>query len=425
MTQGMSFTRAALAACCALPVLALAAAPADAQRAGLERAEGGFEQSNRFSRNNAERVPRPAPTRVSIDVMAEAQDREARREARRDRREARQERRANRQEGNRAARRAAQQETRRETRREARNERGNNRAEARQQRRQQEARQDRRQDRREARQERRQQEARQERRADRREARREQERWERRQDRRADRRDARRDRERWERRQDRREYRNERRAYRDGRRDERRWRRAQERREFYRDRRRLERQTRWLHHLNHGWNHQSYRHGHYGRPNAWRYHDRYYTYGYDRRRFAYYDGVCEYRNNDDAAIVGALLGAIIGGAAANDDDVGIGILLGAGFGAALGSSVGNLDNCDRAQYQYAMNYAFEHNEPYYWGSPHSGVRGSVIVRETYVYNDRECRWGDAEIYMPDGTYNYDRVRMCRDAYGDWEVARQQ
>ena len=209
-----------------------------------------------------------------------------------------------------------------------------------------------------------------------------------------------------------------------GHRDDRRWRRAQQRRDFYRDRARLERQTRWLRHMNHGWSGSRY-YGHYGPSSRWRYHDRYYSYGYNDRNFAYYDGICRYDNNDDGAIIGALLGAIIGGAAANEGDEAIGILLGAGFGAALGSAVDRMDDCDRAQYQYAMNYAFEHNQPYYWGNPHSGLRGSVVVRETYYYNQRECRWGDAEIYMPDGTYTYDQVRMCRDAYGDWEVARTQ
>ena len=156
-----------------------------------------------------------------------------------------------------------------------------------------------------------------------------------------------------------------------------------------------------------------------------RYHTRYYDYGYDRRRFAYYDGVCRYDRNGDGAAVGAILGAIIGGVAANDDDVGAGILLGAGFGALLGASVDRLDDCDRAQYHYAMNYAFEHGEPYYWGNPYSGIRGAIIIRESYNYRGYECRWGDAEIYMPDGTYNYDRVRMCRGEYGEWQVARHQ
>ena len=196
---------------------------------------------------------------------------------------------------------------------------------------------------------------------------------------------------------------------------------AQRRRAFYHSDHRNS--IRWVHHMNVGWNRPYY--GHYGPSTRWRYNSRYYDYGYNNRQFAYYDQACRYDRNGNGTAVGAVLGAIIGGAAANGDNVGTGILLGAGFGALLGSAVSQLDDCDKVQYQYAMNYAFENGQAYYWGNPYSGVRGSITIRETYSYANTECRWGDAEIYMPDGTYNYDRVRMCRDAYGDWEVARQQ
>lgn len=177
--------------------------------------------------------------------------------------------------------------------------------------------------------------------------------------------------------------------------------------------------------MNRGWSNTRV-YGHWGPSNRWRYHQQYYRRSYNDRRFAYYDGLCRYdRNGSDGAIVGALLGALVGGAAAGDDSVGAGILLGAGFGAVLGSSLDRMDNCDRAQYHYAMNYAFEYGQPYYWTNPYSGVRGTIVVRETYYVSGRECRWGDAEIYMPDGTYSYDRVRMCRDGYGDWQVASRQ
>lgn len=202
----------------------------------------------------------------------------------------------------------------------------------------------------------------------------------------------------------------------------RRWEYAQRRQNFYRSDHRSS--LRWVHHMNVGWNSSPY-YGHYGPSSRWRYNSRYYDSGYNNRQFAYYDEACRYDRNGNGTAVGAILGAIIGGAAADGDNVGTGILLGAGFGALLGSAVSQLDDCDKVQYQYAMNYAFENGQPYYWGNPYSGVRGSIVIRDTYAYGNSECRWGDAEIYMPDGTYNYDEVRMCRDAYGDWEVARQQ
>ncbi|SDL74065.1 hypothetical protein, partial [Maricaulis salignorans] len=197
---------------------------------------------------------------------------------------------------------------------------------------------------------------------------------------------------------------------------------AQRRHSFYRSDHRSD--IRWVRHLNVGWNNSRY-YGHYGPSTRWRYNSRYYDHGYNTRQFAYYDRACHYERNGNGTAVGAILGAIIGGAAADGDNVGAGILLGAGFGAVLGSAVSQLDDCDKVQYQYAMNYAFENGQPYYWGNPYSGVRGSIVIRDSYAYANTECRWGDAEIYMPDGTFSYDQVRMCRDAYGDWEVARQQ
>jgi surface antigen len=196
------------------------------------------------------------------------------------------------------------------------------------------------------------------------------------------------------------------------------------RRDFWRDRTRLRNSTRWIFHLNRGWGHDRY-YGHWGRPTRWNYHTHYYTRGYDRRQFAYYDGICSYRDNGQATVIGAVLGAVIGGAAANDDDVLVGALLGAGIGGLFGNAVGRLDDCDKAQLHYGAQYAFEYGEPYYWGNPYTGVRGVLTIRDTYYLDNYECRYGDAEIYMPDGSYNYEQVRMCRDDYGDWFVAPNQ
>lgn len=167
---------------------------------------------------------------------------------------------------------------------------------------------------------------------------------------------------------------------------------------------------------------QRYRayHGSYRRPAraSWRYHAYYYDRGYDRYDWRYYDRVC--RSSGDTVIAGALLGALFGAAVA--DDSGSGAL----FGGFLGASVGyGLNDCDRGQYRYAVHYAFSNNSPYYWHNPHSGVRGVVYARDYYNYGNRRCRYGDAEIYMPDGSVEYDQVRMCQDAYGRWQVANYQ
>ncbi|WP_109260871.1 hypothetical protein [Hyphobacterium indicum] len=151
---------------------------------------------------------------------------------------------------------------------------------------------------------------------------------------------------------------------------------------------------------------------------SWRYHARYYDAGHNRYTYNYYDRGC--RANGDQVLAGAILGALFGAAVA--DDGAAGAVIGGFFGAGVGSA---LNSCDRGQLHYAVGYAFTHNSPYYWHNPYSGVRGVVYARDYYTVGNRRCRWGDAEIYMPDGSFVIDEVRMCQDAYGRWQVASYQ
>lgn len=151
---------------------------------------------------------------------------------------------------------------------------------------------------------------------------------------------------------------------------------------------------------------------------SWRYHARYYDAGYNRHTYNYYDRGC--RANGDQVLAGAILGALFGAAVA--DDGAAGAVIGGFFGAGVGSA---LNACDRGQLHYAVGYSFTHNSPYYWHNPHTGVRGVVYARDYYTVGNRRCRWGDAEIYMPDGSFVIDEVRMCQDAYGRWQVANYQ
>lgn len=162
------------------------------------------------------------------------------------------------------------------------------------------------------------------------------------------------------------------------------------------------------------------RYGNYYNPprNHWRYHTRYYNSGYDRYNYRYYDAGCGASGGE--VFAGAILGALFGVAVADDD--GAGALFGGIVGAGL---TAGLNSCDRGQYYYAASYSFNHNQPYYWYNPHSGVRGVVVARDYYNYGGRRCRWGDAEIFMPNGDYVTDRILMCQDRWGRWEVARRQ
>ena len=153
----------------------------------------------------------------------------------------------------------------------------------------------------------------------------------------------------------------------------------------------------------------------YGRH--WRYHNRYSRH-YARNQFYYTDQFC--RTNGDAVITGALLGAIFGGAVGDGDGGAFlaGGLIGAGLGAAI-------NDCDRGQYRYALHTAFTTDQPYYWANPYSGVRGVVRAGDWHSWGPSRCRWGDAEIFLPNGQITYDRVRMCQDSFGRWQVARRQ
>ncbi|WBQ11077.1 hypothetical protein L2D01_04650 [Hyphomonadaceae bacterium ML37] len=161
-----------------------------------------------------------------------------------------------------------------------------------------------------------------------------------------------------------------------------------------------------------------YRHiNHYPVRNNWRYHTRYQTH-YSSRTFNYVDSFC--RPSGDSVIAGALIGALFGAVVSDGDAYGYlgGGLLGAGIGASL-------NDCDRGHYTYGVHQSFSSGNPFYWHNPHSGVRGVVYARDYHTWNSRQCRWGDAEIFMPNGQVAYDRVRMCRDGYGQWQVARLQ
>ena len=48
-------------------------------------------------------------------------------------------------------------------------------------------------------------------------------------------------------------------------------------------------------------------------------------------------------------------------------------------------------------------------------------RGVVRAGDWHRWGPRQCRWGDAEIFLPNGRVTYDRVRMCQDAYGRWDA----
>ena len=158
-------------------------------------------------------------------------------------------------------------------------------------------------------------------------------------------------------------------------------------------------------------------HYRYGPRPSWRYHRLYHD-RYARQRFVYSDRFCQ--SDGDSILAGALIGAIFGGAI-GDGDAGAALaggLVGAGLGAAV-------SDCDRGQYHYALYNSVSYGSPYYWENPYSGVRGVVYARDYHSWSGLQCRWGDAEIFLPNGQVVYDRVRMCRDRYGRWEVARRQ
>lgn len=134
------------------------------------------------------------------------------------------------------------------------------------------------------------------------------------------------------------------------------------------------------------------------------------------------------RNNRTAggAVIGGVLGALLGREVADRGVRGEGAGLGAVVGAVAGGAVGrSTARCDdvRGQYdQYGRPVAYG-QQPYYgdeqYGRDDDDLYGGPYEDGYYRGDDRDCRMGERITRAPNGRQYSEEVLMCRGRDGVW------
>jgi uncharacterized protein YcfJ len=135
------------------------------------------------------------------------------------------------------------------------------------------------------------------------------------------------------------------------------------------------------------------------------------------------------RNNRTAggAVIGGVLGALLGREVADRGVRGEGAGLGAVVGAVAGGAVGrSTARCDqvRGQYdQYGRPTHYPSQQPYYGAEGDYGqdddLYGGPYEDGHYRGDDRDCRMGEQITRAPNGREYREEVLMCRDRNGEW------
>jgi hypothetical protein len=156
------------------------------------------------------------------------------------------------------------------------------------------------------------------------------------------------------------------------------------------------------------------------------YGDQSYQGSYDDDRAAY-DACRQHKTNNavGGAIVGGLLGAVVGSQVSGHGARTEGSVIGGGGGAIAGAAIGSSStNCtpppqadyrsdDRGQdnggqgYQGQDSRGAGDDRDYAQGGPPDPGQG--------------CDWADSTVYMPDGTTQKHLVHVCQDARGHYQV----
>ena len=131
------------------------------------------------------------------------------------------------------------------------------------------------------------------------------------------------------------------------------------------------------------------------------------------------------RNNrtTGGAVIGGVIGALLGREVADRGVRGEGAGLGAVVGAVAGGAVGrSTANCGQVQGSYdpyngqATNYPSD--RPYY-GSQDDDLYGGPNDDGYYRGDDRDCRMGEQITRAPNGREYSEEILMCRDRDGVW------
>jgi uncharacterized protein YcfJ len=136
------------------------------------------------------------------------------------------------------------------------------------------------------------------------------------------------------------------------------------------------------------------------------------------------------------AVIGGLLGAVLGSNAAARGHRSDGTLVGGALGAAAGAAIGRSSanrNCrpvDQRAYDHYYGQPYGQQQQYsqydQYGRGYddgSGLEGGPYQQQSYGQGDRggNCRWGEQVTRDPDGYEIRDQVYMCRGRDGVWRA----
>lgn len=133
------------------------------------------------------------------------------------------------------------------------------------------------------------------------------------------------------------------------------------------------------------------------------------------------EGTKQFLGMGIGAGAGAILGSQVGSGAGQLAAVAIGTLAGAWAGSEIGKK---LDHADQMHAQRAAQTALEHNDvgaASSWVNPDSrNVKGVVKPTREFTQNNKRCREFRQEIYV-DGEKTEATGIACREKGGEWRV----
>ncbi|HSF77019.1 MAG TPA: glycine zipper 2TM domain-containing protein [Steroidobacteraceae bacterium] len=147
-----------------------------------------------------------------------------------------------------------------------------------------------------------------------------------------------------------------------------------------------------------------------------------YYVGYDGRHWSRDYGVREGRCDRDeiGAVLGAVAGGAIGSTVAQGDERIVAILAGAVIGSVIGHEIGRqIDNSDRGCIGHTLELG-QAGQPVRWQDADPRLAWSFTPYESYQRDGRDCRRYQL-VRSYDGRNESQRGVACRDDHGAWHL----
>lgn len=119
-------------------------------------------------------------------------------------------------------------------------------------------------------------------------------------------------------------------------------------------------------------------------------------------------------------VIGALLGREVADRGVRGEGAGLGAVVGAVAGGAIGRSTAQCDQVDQRAYDPHDGRAYSQNDGYYAGGDDDLYGGPYEESGYYGRDDdRNCRWQEQSYRDRYGRYRSEDVWMCRGSDGVW------